>query len=101
LSHEELSERGCGIYQRSWQTVCSFKGYEPCHNAQEVIERIGYDSERDVENPTGSVFCANGVSFLVSWDEVKNYMHVESYFQKKEDEENLNQTGLCIREKKR
>ncbi|ABN51274.1 MAG TPA: GTP-binding protein [Hungateiclostridium thermocellum] len=70
---------------------CSFKGYEPCHNAQEVIERIGYDSERDVENPTGSVFCANGVSFLVSWDEVKNYMHVESYFQKKEDEENLNQ----------
>jgi len=70
---------------------CSFKGYEPCHNAQEVIERIGYDSERDVENPTGSVFCANGVSFLVSWDEVKNYMHVESYFRKKEDEENLNQ----------
>jgi len=30
---------------------CSFKGYEPCHNAQEVIERIGYDSERDVEIP--------------------------------------------------
>lgn len=68
---------------------CSLKGYEPCHNAQEVIERIGYDSERDVENPTGSVFCANGVGFLVSWDEVKNYMHLESYFQKKDDDEDL------------
>ncbi|MCX7773018.1 MAG: TetM/TetW/TetO/TetS family tetracycline resistance ribosomal protection protein [Clostridia bacterium] len=59
---------------------CSLKGYEPCHNAEEVIERVGYDSERDVDNPTGSVFCANGTSFMVSWNEVKDYMHVESYF---------------------
>ncbi|AUS95357.1 translation elongation factor G [Clostridium thermosuccinogenes] len=64
---------------------CTLKGYEPCHNAEEVIESIGYDSERDVENPTGSVFCAHGTSFLVSWDEVKNYMHIESFLQKKED----------------
>ena len=63
----------------------SLKGYEPCHNTEEVIEAVGYDSERDVANPTGSVFCANGASFLVNWDEVKDYMHVESYFQKKED----------------
>lgn len=64
---------------------CSLKGYEPCHNAQEVIESIGYDSERDLENPTGSVFCAHGAGFLVAWDEVKDYMHVESYLQKKDD----------------
>lgn len=64
---------------------CSLKGYEPCHNTVEVIERMGYDSERDVVNPTGSVFCANGAGFLVNWDEVKEYMHVESYFQQKED----------------
>lgn len=64
---------------------CTLKGYEPCHNAEEVIESIGYDSERDIENPTGSVFCAHGTSFLVSWDEVKNYMHIESFLQKKED----------------
>ena len=64
---------------------CTLKGYEPCHNAEEVIESIGYDSERDVENPTGSVFCAHGTSFLVSWDEVKNYIHIESFLQKKED----------------
>ena len=38
--------------------ILTLKGYEPCHNAEEVIEEIGYDSERDVDNPTGSVFCA-------------------------------------------
>ena len=64
---------------------CSLMGYEPCHNTEEVIEMIGYHSERDVENPTGSVFCANGASFLVNWDELKDYMHVESYFQKRDD----------------
>lgn len=63
----------------------NLKGYEPCHNAVEVIESIGYDSERDIANPTGSVFCTHGAGFLVDWDEVKDYMHVESYFQKKDD----------------
>jgi len=64
---------------------CTLKGYEPCHNAEEVIESIGYDSENDIENPTGSVFCTHGASFLVAWDQVKEYMHVESYFKNKED----------------
>jgi len=64
---------------------CTLKGYEPCHNAEEVIESIGYDSEKDIENPTGSIFCAHGAGFLVTWDQVKNYMHVESYFQRKDD----------------
>ncbi|GAB6180394.1 TetM/TetW/TetO/TetS family tetracycline resistance ribosomal protection protein [Desulfotomaculum defluvii] len=64
---------------------CSLKGYEPCHNPEEVIERIGYDSEKDLENPTGSVFCAQGTGFLVAWHEVKDYMHVESYLQKEVD----------------
>ena len=57
---------------------CALKGYEPCHNAKEVIEKIGYDSERDVNNPTGSVFCSHGAGFTVSWDQVKDYMHVDS-----------------------
>ena len=70
---------------------CNLKGYEPCHNTKEVIERIGYDSERDVGNPTGSVFCAQGAGFLVSWDKVKDYMHVESYFQNKVDLEVMDQ----------
>jgi predicted RNA-binding protein with PIN domain len=58
------------------------KGYDPCHNSEEVIESIGYDPERDPENPTGSVFCANGTGFLVDWDKVKEYMHVEGYLPK-------------------
>ncbi|QNU67690.1 TetM/TetW/TetO/TetS family tetracycline resistance ribosomal protection protein [Ruminiclostridium herbifermentans] len=66
---------------------CSLKGYGQCHNEAEVIELIGYDSERDIGNPTSSVFCSNGAGFIVDWDKVKDYMHVESYFSKKEDTE--------------
>ena len=57
---------------------CTLKGYYPCHNAQEVLEQILYDSESDLENPTGSVFCAHGAGFPVKWDQVEEYMHVES-----------------------
>lgn len=61
----------------------SFKGYGPCHNEQEVVEAAGYDSERDLDNPTGSVFCSHGAGFPVSWDQVKHYMHLESVLGKK------------------
>ncbi len=53
-------------------------GYEPCHNEEEVIAAMGYDSEADLANPTGSVFCAHGAGFVVPWDEVEHYMHVET-----------------------
>ena len=58
--------------------ACVLKGYEPCHNAEEVITRLQYDPEADLENPTGSVFCAHGAGFVVNWDEVDDYAHVES-----------------------
>lgn len=58
--------------------TCTLKGYEPCHNAEEVIAARGYDPEADVGNPTGSVFCAHGAGYVVSWDRVRDYMHVES-----------------------
>lgn len=64
---------------------CSLKGYEPCHNAAEVIAQIGYDAERDIDNPTGSVFCAHGAGFLVNWNEVKDYMHIESYLEQHQE----------------
>lgn len=63
---------------------CTLKGYEPCHNAEEVMENSGYDSENDMGNPTGSVFCTHGSGYLVAWDEVKEHMHVESYLQNKD-----------------
>lgn len=66
--------------------TCSFCGYRPCHNAEEVIEQIAYDCERDVENTPDSVFCAHGSGFIVKWDEVKDHMHVESVLQVKNAE---------------
>lgn len=65
---------------------CSLKGYEPCHNTQEVIENIGYDAERDINNTSDSVFCAHGAGFVVAWDKVKEYMHIESYLQRDKKE---------------
>lgn len=57
---------------------CTLKGYYPCHNQEEVVEAVGYDPEADLENPTGSVFCVHGAGFVVNWDQVEEYMHVES-----------------------
>lgn len=56
---------------------CSLKGYAPCQEQEEIVAAIGYDSERDLENPTGSVFCAHGAGFVVPWNEVEDYMHLE------------------------
>ena len=57
---------------------CTMKGYAPCHNPQEVIEQSGYEPEQDTEHPSSSVFCAHGAGFIVPWDQVPQYMHVES-----------------------
>lgn len=56
------------------------RGYMPCHNADEVIEERHYDPEADLRNPAGSVFCSHGAGFVVPWNQVKEYMHVESCF---------------------
>ena len=60
----------------------SLSGYEPCHNAEEVIAASGYDFDFDLQDPAGSVFCSHGAGFVVPWDEVKQYMHVESPLKK-------------------
>ena len=78
--------------------MCQIVGYGPCHNAEEVIEMIGYDPERDAENPAGSVFCSNGAGFLVSWDKVKEYMHIESYL--KSERRLPESTGGAVAEQK-
>lgn len=59
------------------QLSCVPDGYAPCHNAEKVVERIGYDPEADVQNPTGSVFCSHGAGFVAAWDKVPEYAHVE------------------------
>lgn len=72
-------QREVNAYTRGMGRVsCVVKGYEPCHNAEEVIAKMQYDPEGDTANPTGSVFCAHGAGFVVNWDEVSEYAHVEN-----------------------
>ena len=54
-----------------------FDGYEPCREQEKAVKEVGYDPERDIENPAGSVFCSHGAGFLVPWQEAENYMHLK------------------------
>ncbi len=66
---------------------CTLKGYEVCHNQEEVVSQMAYDAEADLENPTGSIFCAHGAGFVVPWNEVYDYMHLDGILAKKTAEE--------------
>ena len=57
---------------------CRLEGYRPCHNTDQVVEQWGYDPERDVDNPSGSVFCDHGAGVHIPWHEVRSHMHVDS-----------------------
>ncbi len=57
---------------------CRYAGYYPCHNAAEVIENFGYDPDRDVDNPSASVFCSHGSGVNVKWDSVEEFEHIDS-----------------------
>lgn len=75
-------QREVNVYTRGLgRLACTLKGYEPCHNPDEVMERFGYDPDADSENPSFSVFCSHGAGTVVSWDRVREYAHVESGWQ--------------------
>jgi small GTP-binding protein len=65
--------------------TCSLKGYEPCKDSKEIIDKIAYNCDADVENTADSVFCSHGAAFNVNWQEVTSYMHLESALKEKED----------------
>lgn len=72
--------------------TCTLSGYQRCHNSEEIISQMNYDSEADVHNPTGSIFCAHGAGFYVNWQEVRDYMHVHSgWTSGKKDNQSLQQ----------
>lgn len=52
-----------------------FDGYDRCHNEEEIIALKGYDSSRDPDNTSDSVFCAKGAGFSVKWQDVERYLH--------------------------
>ena len=56
----------------------ALRGYDICHNTEAVVQEAAYDPVADLENSPDSVFCAHGAGFNVRWNEVKNYMHLES-----------------------
>ena len=58
--------------------LCTPAGYRPCANQAEVVEAVGYDPERDVDNTPDSVFCGHGAGYTVKWDEVPAHQHVDS-----------------------
>ena len=64
--------------QGKGQLQVSLHGYDACHDAEAVIARLGYDPVADVENTPDSVFCSHGAGFNVHWDQVKDYMHLDS-----------------------
>lgn len=64
---------------------CSMCVYDVCHNVDEVIQNIGYDSESDIDNPTGSIFCSHGTGYYVEWEKVREYAHVDNGLIKKND----------------
>lgn len=76
-----------GYTKGNGKLFCSLKGYEVCHNQEEVIAAAGYEPERDLENPAASVFCAHGSGFVVGWEHVPEYMHLESILKEEQQEE--------------
>ena len=52
-----------------------FGGYQPCHNAAEVIENAAYQPESDLENTPDSVFCSHGSGYGVKWFDAPKHMH--------------------------
>jgi len=57
---------------------CTVRGYEPCKDQERIVAEMGYDPERDADNPADSVFCSHGAGVNVKWNEVFDHMHVHS-----------------------
>ena len=60
------------------QLSCTVRGYEACQDQDAVAAAIGYDAERDTDNPSSSVFCDHGGSVTIPWDEVAQHVHCDS-----------------------
>ena len=81
--HTELA----GYTKGRGRLSCTFAGYLPCADAGAVIAKIGYQSENDLENTADSIFCSHGAGHAVKWNEVTQYMHLPSCFERERKEE--------------
>lgn len=78
-----------GYSRGKGRLFCEYKGYFPCHNSDEIISQIGYDCDGDIDNSADSIFCSHGAGFNVKWNEVPQYMHLESALKPKKEEETV------------
>ena len=75
---KDYAETVAAYTQGRGRLQLSLHGYANCHNTETVVSALGYDPEADLENTPDSVFCAHGAGFTVKWNQVKDYMHLES-----------------------
>ncbi len=89
--HTELTSytRGKG------RLFCSVRGYEECHNPDEVIAEINYDCDADLENTADSVFCSHGAGYVVNWQDVYSHMHLESAVKPEKAAEPIQEQQVC------
>lgn len=52
-----------------------FDGYDLCHNEDEVIDKIDYNKNADIEYTSTSIFCSKGQSYLVEGESARAAMH--------------------------
>lgn len=78
---------------------CNLKGYEPCHNSDEVIMNIGYNAEADIDNPADSVFCSHGAGVIVPWYDVPEHAHVDNGITRSEEKEEIEWDNLTPKER--
>ncbi len=79
---KDYADQVAAYTQGRGQLQVTLQGYAPCHNTQAVVEAWGYNPESDLENTPDSVFCAHGAGFTVKWNQVSQYMHLESGYKK-------------------
>ena len=54
---------------------CSVAGYEPCHDAEKVMEEIGYRGMK-IQKTRRILFSAVTAGYLVPWDQVDDHVHI-------------------------
>ncbi|MBR5529646.1 MAG: NYN domain-containing protein, partial [Oscillospiraceae bacterium] len=75
---KDYAQQVAAYTQGRGQLQLSLKGYLPCHDQEAVLAECDYDPEADLENTPDSVFCDHGAGVTVKWDQVKEFMHLES-----------------------
>ena len=78
----DYADQVAAYTQGRGQLQVTLQGYAPCHSTETVVAELGYDPESDLDNTPDSVFCAHGAGFNVKWDQVAEYMHLESGLKK-------------------